>query len=205
MCAVEPLSADVDCCRRFPKSKSLVLPLRTATLAASFFLPPGTSWLITDQPERQSSSRVKWMAWEGRQGQRRPGLGPFGDDEFRAQYQQAHGAAENARAITRSCSTAPSRRNSAREHNLRRPGNWPTTRLFWIALRNLTIKACCLNKLSMMRPPSSKPISSARIRWREVFNLQKIGPRAEEIARAKGAMIQAEGQEAYAKSLLDAT
>jgi len=33
----------------------------------------------------------------------------------------------------------------------------------------------------------------------------KIGPRAEEIARAKGAMIQAEGQEAYAKSQLDAT
>jgi len=37
------------------------------------------------------------------------------------------------------------------------------------------------------------------------FQLAKIGPRAEEIARAKGAMIQAEGQEAYAKSLLDAT
>src|SRR5207249_2718930 len=37
------------------------------------------------------------------------------------------------------------------------------------------------------------------------FQLAKIGPRVEEIARAKGAMIQAEGQEAYAKSLLDAT
>src|SRR5256885_1044601 len=35
--------------------------------------------------------------------------------------------------------------------------------------------------------------------------LAKIGPRAEEIARAKGALTQAEGQAAYAKSLLDAT
>src|SRR5262249_32106982 len=31
------------------------------------------------------------------------------------------------------------------------------------------------------------------------------GPRREELARAKGAMLQAEGQEAYAKSWLDAT
>jgi HlyD family secretion protein len=37
------------------------------------------------------------------------------------------------------------------------------------------------------------------------FQLSKLGPRAEEIARAKGSMMQAEGQEAYAKSLLDAT
>jgi HlyD family secretion protein len=32
-----------------------------------------------------------------------------------------------------------------------------------------------------------------------------LGPRAEEIARAKGALLQAEGQAAYAKSQLDAT
>jgi len=35
--------------------------------------------------------------------------------------------------------------------------------------------------------------------------LAKIGPRAEEIARAKGALTQAEGQASYAKSQLDAT
>jgi len=37
------------------------------------------------------------------------------------------------------------------------------------------------------------------------FQLSKIGPRPEEIARAKGQLEQAEGQAAYAKSLLDAT
>jgi HlyD family secretion protein len=37
------------------------------------------------------------------------------------------------------------------------------------------------------------------------YQLTKIGPRAEEIARAKGALMQAEGQAAYAKSQLDAT
>ena len=38
----------------------------------------------------------------------------------------------------------------------------------------------------------------------QAFALSKLGPRAEEIARAKGALLQAEGR-AYAKSLLDAT
>ena len=37
------------------------------------------------------------------------------------------------------------------------------------------------------------------------FQLAKLGPRSEEIARAQGALIQAEGQAAYAKSQLDAT
>ena len=37
------------------------------------------------------------------------------------------------------------------------------------------------------------------------FQLSKIGPRAEEIARARGALQQAKGQMAYAKSQLDAT
>jgi HlyD family secretion protein len=39
----------------------------------------------------------------------------------------------------------------------------------------------------------------------KAFQLSKIGPRPEEIARAKGALTQAQGQSAYAKSLLDAT
>src|SRR5207253_9354332 len=37
------------------------------------------------------------------------------------------------------------------------------------------------------------------------FRLAKIGPRQEEIARAKGDLLQAEGQLAYARSQLDAT
>jgi HlyD family secretion protein len=37
------------------------------------------------------------------------------------------------------------------------------------------------------------------------YQLSKLGPRAEEIARAQGALTQAEGQAAYAKSQLDAT
>jgi HlyD family secretion protein len=37
------------------------------------------------------------------------------------------------------------------------------------------------------------------------YQLSKLGPRAEEIARAQGAVTQAEGQAAYAKSQLDAT
>ena len=39
----------------------------------------------------------------------------------------------------------------------------------------------------------------------QTYELAKLGPRSEEIARAQGALIQAEGQTAYAKSQLDAT
>jgi HlyD family secretion protein len=39
----------------------------------------------------------------------------------------------------------------------------------------------------------------------QALTLAKIGPRPEEIARARGALMQAEGQAAYAKSMLDAT
>src|SRR5581483_12415528 len=39
----------------------------------------------------------------------------------------------------------------------------------------------------------------------KTFQLSKLGPRVEEIARAKGALEQAQGQADYAKSLLDAT
>ena len=37
------------------------------------------------------------------------------------------------------------------------------------------------------------------------FELAKMGPRAEEVARAQGALAQAQGQLDYAKSQLDAT
>ena len=50
-----------------------------------------------------------------------------------------------------------------------------------------------------------KPTSSGRIRWSKTFQLAKLGPRQEEIARARGALQQAQGQADYAKSLLDAT
>jgi HlyD family secretion protein len=39
----------------------------------------------------------------------------------------------------------------------------------------------------------------------KIFQLSKIGPRSEEIARAQGAVMQAQGQLDYAKSQLDAT
>ena len=39
----------------------------------------------------------------------------------------------------------------------------------------------------------------------QTFALSKIGPRAEEIARAKGQLLQAQGSADYAKSQLDAT
>src|SRR5206468_12434003 len=99
------------------------------------------------------------------------------DDEFRAQYQQAHGAAENARAYYQELQhgSRPEEIQQA-EHNLAEArATLANDKIVLDRTRNLTNQGVLSNKLSMMRPPSSKPISSARIRWREVFNLPKSG------------------------------
>ena len=48
-------------------------------------------------------------------------------------------------------------------------------------------------------------ISRKLIHWTKLSQLMKIGPRPEEIARARGSLAQAQGLADYAKSQLDAT
>src|SRR5580704_6630626 len=129
------------------------------------------------------------------------------DQEFRASYEQAQGALDNARAYFDEL------QHGSRPEEIQQ------------AQHNLDEARAMLvdDKLTLDR---TKELSSAGVVSRQVmddatakfesdqqrvnsleraFQLMKIGPRAEEIARARGALAQAQGQLDYAKSQLDAT
>jgi HlyD family secretion protein len=154
------------------------------------------------------TGRVKWIGVEkGDKVKEGQVLVRLEDDEFQAQYQQAHGAAENARAYYQELKNGsrPEEIQQA-QHNLDE------------ARATLTDDKATLDRtqnLSNQGVVSRQALDDATAKFQadqqranslqRALELSKLGPRAEEIARAKGAMIQAEGQEAYAKSQLDAT
>src|SRR5713226_7684233 len=154
------------------------------------------------------TGRVKWIGVEkGDKVKEGQILVRLEDDEFRAQYQQAHGAAENARAYYAELQhgSRPEEIQQA-EHNLAEARATLTNdRITLDRTRNLTNQGV-LSQQALDDATAKFEADQQRVNSLDrAFQLSKIGPRAEEIARAKGAMMQAEGQEAYAKSLLDAT
>jgi len=154
------------------------------------------------------TGRVAWIGVEkGDKVKEGQVLVRLEDDEFRAQYEQAKGAAENARAYLQELQNGsrPEEIQEAR-HNLDE------------ARATLTNDQITLNRTRELAEGgvvSTQNLDDATAKFNadqervnsleKAFDLAKIGPRAEEIARAKGALQQAEGQEAYAKSMLDAT
>ncbi len=119
------------------------------------------------------TGRVAWIGVEkGDKVKEGQVLVRLEDQEFRAQYDQARGAADSARAQFEQLQhgSRPEEIQQT-EHNLSEA------------------RATAANDHSL----------------EQNNQLAKIGPRTEEIARAKGAVTQAEGQAAYAKSQLDAT
>ena len=78
------------------------------------------------------------------------------------------------------------------------------TRSLWIVPAVFTEGV--LSKQALTTPPPSLKSDQQRVNSLDKgFQLAKLGPRREEIARARGAFQQAQGQADYAKSLLDAT
>ena len=154
------------------------------------------------------TGRVAWIGVEkGDKVKEGQVLVRLEDDEFRAQYQQAHGAAENARAYYAELQHG-SRPEEIRQaqHNLDEArATLANDKVTLDRTRGLVVQGV-LSKQSLDDATGKFEADQQRVHSLEqVYQLAKIGPRTEEIARAKGAMIQAEGQEAYAKSLLDAT
>src|SRR6266849_4773671 len=148
------------------------------------------------------TGRVKWIGVEkGDKVKEGQVLVRLEDDEFRAQYQQAHGAAENARAYYAELQhgSRPEEIQQA-EHNLAEARATLTNdRITLDRTRNLTNQGV-LSQQALDDATAKFEADQQRVNSLDrAFQLSKIGPRAE------GAMMQAEGQEAYAKSLLDAT
>jgi len=154
------------------------------------------------------TGRVAWIGVEkGDKVKEGQVLVRLEDDEFRAQYQQAHGAAENARAYYAELQNGsrPEEIQQA-QHNLDEArATLANDKITLDRTRGLVAQGV-LSKQSLDDATAKFEADQQRVHSLEqVHQLARIGPRAEEIARAKGAMTQAEGQEAYAKSLLDAT
>jgi HlyD family secretion protein len=129
------------------------------------------------------------------------------DDEFRAQYEQAKGAAENARAYLEELQNGsrPEEIQQA-QHNLdEAKATLVNDKLTLDRTRDLATQGV-VSKQSFDDATAKFESDQQRVNSLErTFQLAKIGPRKEEIARARGALEQAQGQADYAKSLLDAT
>ena len=129
------------------------------------------------------------------------------DEEFRASYEQAKGAVENARAYLDELQhgSRPEEIQQA-QHNLDEAR---------ATLVNDKLTLDRTKELAGSGVVSRQQLDDATAKFdsdqqrvnslQRGFELAKIGPRAEEIARAQGALVQAQGQLDYAKSQLDAT
>jgi HlyD family secretion protein len=129
------------------------------------------------------------------------------DEEFRASYEQAKGALENAQAYLQELEhgSRPEEIQQA-QHNLDEAR---------ATLVNDKLTLDRTKELSAGGVVSRQALDDATARFdsdqqrvnslEKAFQLMKIGPRPEEIARARGSVAQAQGLADYAKSQLDAT
>lgn len=129
------------------------------------------------------------------------------DDEFRASSEQAKGAYENARAYLNELEhgSRPEEIQQA-QHNLDEGrATLVNDKLILDRTRELAAGGV-VSKQALDDATARFDSDQQRVNSLErAFQLMKIGPRQEEIARARGALTQAQGQLDYAKSQLDAT
>jgi HlyD family secretion protein len=129
------------------------------------------------------------------------------DQEFRAAYEQAKGGLQNAQAYLDELQhgSRPEEIQQA-QHNLDEAR---------ATLANDKLTLDRTKELASSGVVSRQQLDDATAKFQadqeransleKAFQLAHIGPRAEEIARAQGAVTQAQGQLDYAKSQLDAT
>lgn len=154
------------------------------------------------------TGRVAWIGVEkGDKVKEGQVLVRLEDQEFRAQYEQAKGAADSARAQLEQLQhgSRPEEIQQA-EHNLSEAQATAANDKITLDRTKKLVAQGVLSQQALDDATAKYEASLQRARsLEESSRLAKIGPRAEEIARAQGALTQAEGQEAYAKSQLDAT
>ena len=129
------------------------------------------------------------------------------DQEFRAQYEQARGAADSARAQLEQLQhgSRPEEIQQAENNLSEARATAANDKITLDRTKNLFAQGV-LSQQAMDDATAKYEASLQRAHSLEqTLQLSKLGPRAEEIARAKGAVAQAEGQAAYQKSQLDAT
>ena len=154
------------------------------------------------------TGRVAWIGVEkGDKVKEGQVLVRLESQEFKAQYDQARGAADSARAqLLQLQNGSRPEEIQQTEHNLSEArATAANDKVTLDRTKNLVAQGV-LSQQALDDATARYEASLQREHSLEQsFQLAKIGPRAEEIARAKGAVTQAEGQAAYAKSQLDAT
>ena len=154
------------------------------------------------------TGRVAWIGVEKgdkvKQGQV---LVRLEDDEFRAQVKQAQGAVANAQAFLRELENGsrPEEIQQA-QHNLEEARATLANDKITLDRTGGLVAQGVLSKQALDDATAKFEADQQRVHSLEqIRQLTKIGPRQEEIARAKGALLQAEGQLAFAQSQLHAT
>jgi HlyD family secretion protein len=154
------------------------------------------------------TGRVAWIGVEkGDHVQEGQVLVRLEDQEFRAQYDQAAGAAESARAqlLELEHGSRPEEIQQS-DHNLNEAKATAANDKITLDRTKQLFDDGVISRQALDDATAKREASAQRAHSLEQsYQLAKIGPRTEEIARAKGALMQAEGQAAYAKSQLDAT
>ncbi len=154
------------------------------------------------------TGRVAWIGVEkGDKVKEGQVLVRLEDQEFRAQYEQAAGAAESARAqlLELQNGSRPEEIQQT-EHNLSEARATAANDKVTLDRTKNLVSQGVMSQQALDDASAKYESSQQRAHSLEQnFQLAKIGPRVEEIARAKGALMQAEGQAGYAKSQLDAT
>ncbi|HMK23832.1 MAG TPA: biotin/lipoyl-binding protein, partial [Terriglobales bacterium] len=152
------------------------------------------------------TGRVAWIGVEkGDKVKEGQVLVRLEDEEFRAQYLQALGAVENAKAylLELQNGSRPEEVQQA-QHNLDEARATAANDKITLDRTRELFAQGVMSKQALDDATAKYQADQQRANsLQRAFELSKLGPRAEEIARAKGALMQAEGQAAYAKSLLD--
>ena len=154
------------------------------------------------------TGRVAWIGVEkGDKVQEGQVLVRLEDDEFRAQYEQAKGAADNARAYLQEL------QNGSRPEEVQQAQHNLDEARATLVNDKLTLDRT--HELAAQGVVSKQNLDDATAKYEsdqqrvnsleKAFQLMKIGPRAGRDCPRQGAELQAEGQQAYAKSQLDAT
>src|SRR5438270_238810 len=129
------------------------------------------------------------------------------DQEFRASYAQAKGAVANARAYLDEMQhgSRPEEVQQA-QHNLDEARATLANDKLTLDRTKELAGGGVLSRQALDDATAKFESDQQRVNSLEkAFQLSKIGPRAEEIARAQGALMQAQGQLDYAQSQLNAT
>jgi HlyD family secretion protein len=154
------------------------------------------------------TGRVAWVGVEkGDKVKEGQVLVRLEDDEFRAQVEQARGAVENARAYLEELQNGsrPQEIQQA-QHNLDEARATAANDKITLDRTRDLFRQGVLAQQALDDSGARYDADQQRVNsLQQAFALAKIGPRPEEILRAKGALTQAEGQLAYARSQLEAT